>query len=244
MNYRRSVVYTCIIMRLYFIRHGQSSNNALWDTTGSSHGRSDDPELTSIGKQQARVLASYLEHRRDSFGITHIYTSLMVRAVETAVAIGHTLRLPVHTWEDVYETGGIFQENDMGEPIGVPGKSRAEFEAIYPTLILPNSLNAHGWWNRPFEAKDARAGRAERFVQELLARHGNTPDRVAVISHGNFYRYTLAAILRMPDPDDYFFALNNTAHSHIDFGESGEAEAHTTIVYLNRTDHLSSELLT
>ncbi len=89
-----------------------------------------------------------------------------------------------------------------------PGKSRAEFEAIYPTLILPNSLNAHGWWNRPFEAKDARAGRAERFVQELLARHGNTPDRVAVISHGNFYRYTLAAILPMPDPDNYFFALN------------------------------------
>jgi len=229
-------------MRLYFIRHGQSSNNALWDTTSSSHGRSEDPELTPIGKQQVRALASFLDRERDSFGITHIYTSLMVRAVETALAIGRTLRLTVHAWEDVHETGGIFQDNDLGESVGLPGKTRTDFEAAYPTFILPESLNAQGWWNRPYEAKDMRASRAKRFVAELLTRHGNTHDRVAVVSHGNFYRYTLAAILRMPDPDSYFFALNNAAHSRVDFGEGSGAE--TTIVYLNRTDHLSSELIT
>ncbi|NJK45922.1 MAG: histidine phosphatase family protein [Pleurocapsa sp. SU_196_0] len=47
-------------MRLYFIRHAQSSNNALWDSTGSENGRSDDPELSDVGVMQARALGDFL----------------------------------------------------------------------------------------------------------------------------------------------------------------------------------------
>ena len=48
-------------MQFYFIRHAQSSNNALYDSTGSWDGRSADPELTEMGWQQARALADYLQ---------------------------------------------------------------------------------------------------------------------------------------------------------------------------------------
>ena len=52
-------------MQLYFIRHGQSTNNALWDSTSEEKVRVEDPELTDIGKKQAQHLAEYIQ-RKDS----------------------------------------------------------------------------------------------------------------------------------------------------------------------------------
>src|SRR5215213_7908064 len=105
-------------MQLYFIRHGQSANNALWDNTGGSKGRSEDPELTEVSRRQAALLAQYLSENGNRFGFTHLYTSLMIRSVETAIAVGQSLNLPVHAWEDIHESGGIYQDQDNGEPIG------------------------------------------------------------------------------------------------------------------------------
>jgi hypothetical protein len=45
-------------MHLFFIRHGQSANNHLWEQTGSNRGRSEDPELTETGPA-ARLLWLY-----------------------------------------------------------------------------------------------------------------------------------------------------------------------------------------
>lgn len=229
-------------MQLYFIRHGQSANNALWDATGASVGRSDDPELTVIGKQQAQLLAAYLAHGSNRFGITHLYTSLMIRSIETALAVGEVLGLPVHSWEDLHETGGIFNEDEQGKLVGLPGKSRADFESAYPALLLHESLNAHGWWNRPFEDRALHPVRAQRVLSELLDKHGSSDDVVAVVSHGNFYRHLMAVLLRMPDPQAVFFGMNNTAMSRIDFSAT-EGEL-VFVQYQNRIDHLPLELIT
>lgn len=229
-------------MQLYFIRHGQSVNNALWDTTGASVGRSDDPELTTAGRQQAQLLARHLANGGNRFGITHLYTSLMIRSIETALAAGEALGLPAKSWEDLHETGGIFLEDENGEPIGLPGKSRADFEAAYPALVLNESLNAHGWWNRPFEEFDQHPIRAQRVLAELLEVHGGSDDVVAVVSHGNFYRHLMAAILRMHHPEGFFFGMNNTAVSRINFPTT-EGES-VVIQYQNRVDHLPPELIT
>jgi len=229
-------------MQLYFIRHGQSANNALWDNTGASKGRSEDPELTEVGRRQAALLAEYLSHNGNRFGFTHLYTSLMIRSVETAIAVGQAINLPVHAWEDIHETGGIYQDQDEGEPIGLPGKTRAQFTSDYPALVLPDSLYENGWWNRPFEVHEAAPIRAQRFLAELLARHGNSDDVVAIVSHGNFYRYFLAASLRLPDPQAVWFLMNNTAMSRIDFPPA--LEGVIVMQYQNRIDHLPAELVT
>jgi 2,3-bisphosphoglycerate-dependent phosphoglycerate mutase len=84
-------------MTLYLIRHAQSTNNDLYDRTGSSLGRVEDPELTSLGVRQARILADYLAEGSDrdrEYGFTHLYTSLMVRSVATATAVS----LNEHGW--------------------------------------------------------------------------------------------------------------------------------------------------
>lgn len=230
-------------MQLYFIRHGQSANNALWDNTGGSKGRSDDPELTDTGKQQAMLLAQYLSHNGNRFGITHLYTSLMIRSVDTALPAGQALKLPVMAWEDVHESGGIYADGDEGEePIGLPGRTRAQFAATHPALVLPDGLYEHGWWNRPFETIDAVPMRAQRFLNDLLARHGNTNDVVAVVSHGNFYRHFLAAVLDLPDPQAVWFGMNNTAISRIDFPAT--LEDVVLVQYQNRIDHLPANLVT
>lgn len=228
-------------MQLYFIRHGQSANNALWDTTGASAGRSDDPELTDAGKQQAALLAQYLAQGGNRFGITHLYTSLMLRAVQTATPAGDALHLPVHPWEDLHEVGGIYLDNDAGEPIGRPGQTRAQFMANHPALVLPESVYEAGWWNRPHESQEAAQTRAKRFFDDLLARHGRSEDVVAVVSHGDFFRHFLCVALRVPDPKAVWFTMQNTAIARIDFPGDWNG---VVIRYQNRIDHLPAEWVT
>ena len=81
-------------MRLHFIRHAQSENNALYARTGTWHGREADPELTELGYLQATHLAKFAgEHLT---GATHIYCSLMVRAIVTANHVADALDMSLH----------------------------------------------------------------------------------------------------------------------------------------------------
>jgi 2,3-bisphosphoglycerate-dependent phosphoglycerate mutase len=242
-------------MELYFIRHGQSENNLLWAQTGSSEGRSEDPGLTEVGSRQARRLAELLRQgditpnapltdwdpqNATGFRITHLYSSLMLRAVITGDFIAEALDLPLVGWPDLHESGGIYQRDELsGERIGLPGKNRAYFEAHFPNLVLPEELGAEGWWNRPFEAQEDRPPRARRVLHELLERHGDTEHRVAMVSHGGFYNWLLHAILNLPQMDGHWFVLNNAAVSRLDFGRDA-----IRVAYMNRADHLSPDLIT
>ena len=107
-------------MHLFFIRHGQSANNVLWERTGNNRGRVEDPELTEMGRKQARLLADFVGRidgatspngrasaepsgqgplgsvvvnglRRDYFGFSHLYTSLMIRSVATGTPLSEVI---------------------------------------------------------------------------------------------------------------------------------------------------------
>ena len=242
-------------MELYLVRHGQSQNNLLWDSTNSSSGRHEDPALTPIGRKQAELVAQYLckpfepdapqaqkQQNRSGFGITHLYASLMDRAVATGSTIARALGLPLLAWEDLHEGGGIYLENaETGEREGRPGKHRAYLRENYPELVLAEGAHEAGWWNRPAESKAELAARARRVYDDLLARHGATGDRVAAITHGEFYTNLIGAMFNLPSPLEarYWFPLNNTAITRIDF-----REGHVVPVYTNRAEFLPPELLT
>src|SRR5512145_1450350 len=176
-------------MELYFIRHGQSQNNASWDDP--KYQESPDPALTEIGHEQARILAEFLKknrqikdekiwniQNRSGFGLTHIYTSMMERAVYTAAPISKALDISLIVWRDIFEEGGIYSRGDKrsspedkANVLGLPGRPRSFFVENFPALTLPEELNEAGWWNRPYEAVDERQPRADRVFAELLARH-------------------------------------------------------------------------
>ena len=239
-------------MQFYFIRHAQSQNNLLYDTGGSRFDRSHDPEMTEAGQEQAKLLARFLcqtgsprlSNGRDyynaaGFGITHLYTSLMLRAVATGTVVAKELHLPMMAWQDLHESGGLYLEDERsGERVGQCGNHRAYFEKHYPDLLLPDSCGELGWWNRPFEEHEQAMARGQRFVEELLARHGPTNDRVAVISHGDFYNCFLRVVFQITG-QNIWFDLNNAGITRIDF-EKDEAR----LVYANRVEFLPPELVT
>jgi 2,3-bisphosphoglycerate-dependent phosphoglycerate mutase len=239
-------------MQFYFLRHAQSFNNSLWTRTGSNKGRSEDPELTDIGLVQAKLLAEFLrdgdpkdnhpkERGRSGFGITHLYSSMMVRSVNTGSMIANALDLPLIAWEDLHERGGIYRDDaETGEKICLPGKNREYFSTNYPELVLPESFPEAGWWNfRPYEQADACMLRARRFLEGLLERHAGRDDRVAAVSHGGFYNDFLRTLLNLQVRKGIWFSIYNVGITRIDFQEDM-----IELVYQNRVDYLPGELVT
>lgn len=254
-------------MLLYLIRHAQSANNDLYARTGSSDGRSADPPLTELGHRQAELLAHYLatsregpgnaspildefaaRHNRRGFDLTHLYCSLMTRAIQTGSYIAAATGLPITGWVEVHERGGVHHLDEIsGEDIGLPGPNRAWFAAEYPHLILPDRLGDAGWWNRPPETITEALDRANTVWLQLLERHGGTEDRVAIVSHLGFFQSLLTVMLATESGQ----AVRSFGLSRIMFGMSNvsisrfELDGESFVVrYLNRVDFLPEELIT
>ncbi len=247
-------------MRLYLIRHCESENNALWARTGAGDGRSADPLLTPLGEKQALILAGFLAANlepssashtggplRDGFGITHLYTSLMQRAIQTGEPIARAIHLPLVAWPEIHERGGIYLDHPQtGEPQGLSGPGRPFFVENYPILQLPDSLGSQGWWGRPYEEKDAAFERALRVLQMLKERHGGTEDRVAFITHGGFTQSLFQALFGFSSNgsmlfDDYliWIKMNNASITRIDM-----IDDLIRLSYLNYVDYMPGEYLT
>jgi 2,3-bisphosphoglycerate-dependent phosphoglycerate mutase len=239
-------------MQLYFIRHAQSTNNRLWLQTGAAAGRELDPPLTDTGQQQARLLGVFLTHtsrfpgstiydpfNRAGFRLTHLYCSLMTRAVQTALIVAEVLDMPAVAWPEWHEGGGLYLTDETtGESVGQPGPSRAELEEKFPQLTLPDTVGETGWWNRPYETEAACRDRAREAVRALRERHGGTLDHVGIISHGAFYNYFMCELLQIPYGSRLWLGLANTALTRVDFHEQS-----LEVIYTNRADHLPAELI-
>ena len=246
-------------MELYFIRHGQSVNNANW--ISAEYQESPDPTLTEIGHEQAQILANFLKknqtitnarewnvQNRYGLGLTHIYTSLMERAAFTAAPIAQALDIPLIAWKEIHEEGGIYSRGDKSNVQGLPGRPRSFFMQNFRMLTLPDDLDETGWWNRPYEAEEERQPRADQVFAELLARHkdqaGQPEHRVAFVSHGGFFMRLVCAILKLPWRQAAlglrsWFLLNNCSISRFDIYEN-----EITVAYINRTDYLPDHLIT
>jgi 2,3-bisphosphoglycerate-dependent phosphoglycerate mutase len=257
-------------MELYFIRHGQSQNNANWNDP--DYTESPDPPLTDIGKEQASLLAEFLKknqtitndkdwnmQNRYGFGLTHVYTSLMERAAYTAAPIAQALDIPLIAWKEIHEEGGIFSRADKRSTpqsgsvdksniLGLPGRPRSYFMQNFRRLTLPDDLNETGWWNRSFEAEDERQPRADQVFADLLARHrdreGQPQDRVAFVSHGGFFMRLMCAILKLPWRQAAHGLRSWFMMNNCAITRVDVRGDDLNIAYLNRTDFLPDRLIT
>jgi broad specificity phosphatase PhoE len=111
------------VTRLYFVRHGQSAGNA----EGRFGGHSPTP-LTELGKQQAEITAEALAKKK----IEAIYSSDLLRAVQTAEPLAAILDLPIITIS-------AFRERKVGVLEGKTfDESKAEFPKDYYALVNRN----------------------------------------------------------------------------------------------------------
>jgi broad specificity phosphatase PhoE len=237
-------------MHLFFIRHGQSTNNRLMINTGGQVGRSEDAELTEIGVQQAQHMARYfqtavpfmqydLSQPAPAPKLDHLYCSLMMRAMHTAAILSEAVRVPLHAWVDWHEVGGVYRGDPATGPVeGLPGKPRSFYAHHFPNVHLPENLGENGWWNRDMESVPESLVRARRVLDELIQRHGESDANVAVVSHGGFYNSLMCALLEMAPQSPAWLVINNTAVTRVDFVDG---EPH--VIFMNDTRHLPVELI-
>ncbi|MDQ7026562.1 MAG: histidine phosphatase family protein [Anaerolineae bacterium] len=243
-------------MRLYLIRHGQSANNALYEA-GRERERVHDPELTEIGHQQARHVAQHLADCHDMpgkmaepFNLTHLYCSAMTRAMQTTQPIYQALNMKAEVWVDVHEVGGLFLVDEQGKEIGFPGLTSHEMTAKFPDFILPDDVTEKGWWDteKGLERRSDSTARALRVYEKLQDR-SKGDERIAIVSHAGFIDLLIKTFLhQLPtNPNNLFYTTYNTAITRIDFEEGYHGRMVTDrmrLHYLNRVNHLSSELWT
>ena len=174
------MVYTTP-MQILFVRHGQSTANTL---QVFANRRVDRYPLTPLGQRQANDLARQLA----SEPVTHVYTSPLLRAHQTAetVAIHRTLPLQVAPALREYDVGE-FEGRQYGGSHAWRMEAYHENEARWRQGDAEHRL-AGG------ESLDELRERVGRFIRGLQASHAPS-DAILLVGHGGLFRVTLPGLL-------------------------------------------------
>lgn len=169
-------------MRIYFVRHGESQANHLREISnrGLRHG------LTRRGREQAVALA----HRFQDHALTRIYSSPLLRAIETSVILAGR-------WQVDYEITDALREYDCGV---LEGRSDEAAWRMWRELF--DAWIVHHRWEERIEGgesfHDVRR-RFEPFVAGLVMQYGGTQAKLACVAHGGLYGLMLPLVLNNVD---------------------------------------------
>lgn len=169
---------------MYFVRHAQASPAGANDPQLG-------PPLTKLGEQQARQVGDRLA--REDF--SHIYTSDLTRAYNTATAIlRHHQDTPYTINADLREVSHFHFDQDRGYAMDTTTRRNLQREMV---LI--------------------------RHFAEYLRRAHVSGEKVLVVSHGNFIR-TILPVLGGRDPKrSVLLDVLNTSVTIVEVWSSGEA---------------------
>lgn len=158
--------------RLLLVRHGET----VWNVDEVYRGRADIP-LSESGKRQAELLGRRLKDE----GVTALRTSPLIRAAETAAAIGRWTGVAVEVEPDLNDL-------DCGEWEGL---SDREVKERYPDL-------RRQWLSEPHlvrlpggESLDDVLLRVRRVLGAALAQ----PGVVVLVSHRVVHKVAICALL-------------------------------------------------
>jgi 2,3-bisphosphoglycerate-dependent phosphoglycerate mutase len=235
-------------VKLFLIRHGQSTNNVTEILGTGAQNRKPDPFLTDIGKTQAQLLADFIKAHPQQFGFTHLYVSPMRRTLQTAQPLAQALNMPMEVWTDVYEMGGVYEEVPEGGTKGGTGLTRSEIQKDFPEAVMGDDVTENGWYdaNKNMESVSHFLMRAIKLNLTLRERH-KTSERIAIVTHGLFMDALMKALTNTipTSPKDLFYLFYNTGITRVEFNEKiGHYDEKMRIYYQNRLDHLPDHLRT
>ena len=211
-------------MRLVFVRHAESIGNV----EGRWQGHSDYP-LSNLGYIQAKQLERHLKARR--FVPTHIYTSPLRRASQTADILVKSWSGDVTEWDEL-------KEFDVGL---VSGLTREEAQRKLPHVDFDIEESRQLAGVEGAESLIARRDRGKRIVDKLVADHKNK-NTVLVVSHGGILQHAIAALLGTRRVWGY--TTRNTALFDFDvdtenWNGEGEQLIRTTVCRINRFNDIT-----
>jgi broad specificity phosphatase PhoE len=176
-------------MKLYFVRHGESQANVLRviSNRGMVHG------LTERGKQQAAALATELIGAQ----VWRIYSSPLLRAVQTAEILSQAIRSPL-------EITDALREFDCGI---AEGRSDEAAWAMHQQVFREWFENKN--WDARIEQGESFIDMRNKFVPfiERVIRENSNDDNLVFVMHGAIIVCMLPLILRNIDSQ---FAMSHS----------------------------------
>jgi probable phosphoglycerate mutase len=167
-------------MKLYFVRHGESEANILQEVSN----REFKHPLTDKGREQASTLAQNLQAM--GIPVARLFTSPLMRAVQTAEILSAALGLP-------YEMADALREFDCGI---LEGLSDDECWQMHYALRVA-WFEAHRWEQRIeggesfFDIRD----RFVPFIDGVIRDYRDGQDNIMLVGHGGTYGCMLPLIL-------------------------------------------------
>lgn len=158
-------------MRIYLVRHGETE----WNRVRRFQGRSNLP-LNQEGRKQVRALAAALKNKP----LTAIYTSPLIRALETARLIK-----AFHPSTPIFEEKGLI-EMDLGEFDGMKAQDWAEQYPDFRKAWNENPASVKMPGGESLKEVQARAKEALERITRIYS-----PDTTLLISSHNFVNLTL-----------------------------------------------------
>ena len=168
-------------MKLYFVRHGESEANTqqVISNYGSPFG------LTERGRQQAHVLANHLK----GMPITTMYSSPVLRAMDTADILYQSLGLPYRVTEALREYNcGVLE-----------GKSDEESWRLHRQHYEDWTLR-HDYLSKP-EGGESFVDIQNRFMPFIESLKRNDDEDILLVGHGGLFHLMLPLILTNIDND-------------------------------------------
>jgi broad specificity phosphatase PhoE len=181
-------------MKIFFARHGESQANLLHEISnrGLKH------PLTSEGRKQAHRLAEKLQDH----SISHIYSSPILRSIETTVIIANQFGVD-------YEVTESLREYDLGD---LEGRSDERTWELWQQLF--DDWMKHRHWQRRAPGGESFYDVKNRFVpfiNRLVQEHRGTQANLLCIGHGGLYWIMLPLVLTNIDTE---FILNHQSFPH------------------------------
>lgn len=166
-------------MKIFFVRHGESEQNALAKEKGVEEWQGSLGKLTELGKNQARQAAEKLKNK----GIELVLTSTHERAAETGQVISEILGAP-------RESSSLFIERKNPTEIWYTYDNDPGIHEIVAQLH-EHFHDADWHYSDEENAADLQA-RAQKALVYLASLPYSS---IAVVSHGCFLRHIFSRIL-------------------------------------------------
>lgn len=193
---------------IYLVRHGETQ----WNAQKRIQGQADSP-LTEEGRKQAKQVAM----RVKNLGITHLVSSDLGRAVETADIIASVLNLPIQTDKRLRELNmGILEGKCVDQLTPEEDLIRRSPLSGTPDARIPEG-----------ESMQELADRLHAAINDLRALpKGSIP---LVVCHGLALGCLIGTVMGLPAHAPRRIRLRNCSLSRIDY-QAGEWLAEGWIV--------------